>query len=302
MLSFKVITEDNRKELLKAFGDELGADAAAIAEEITESFLASDEVEFAVSLFGDCLLVRVFDMGRYTFLYPFELTANADIGKCIIKISEYAMREELPLAFSDVPAESLSEFSVFRHMDIDAEDLYGESFSVKIKTECMLLDKIPEVDEGRVKLTAISEKDIPLYAELSRSQNVNKYWGYNYSEDVCAPSDEYFYEAAARDFATGTALSLAVRCDGEFCGEAVIYAFDGMGVAEFAIRLLPECQGKGLGRATVRAVISLARNIGLVKLRSVIMKENEKSLAMLDAFTNNRESVGESFMYTIELA
>ncbi len=301
MLSFTELTKDNRESVTELFKLQLDADSIAAFREITDGILDSDELEYAVALDNGCLLIRVFDMGKYIFIYPYEIMENADIHSAILQICEYAVREELPLVFSDVPADALSEFSVFRHMDIDAEDIIGESFSVKIKTECMLLDEIPIIDMGRVKLSAIEKADIPLYAKLSKAENVNKYWGYDYKNDVSVPTDEYFYETAMRDFSYGTAISLAIRCEGAFCGEAVLYAFDGMGCAEFAIRLLPKWQGKGLGRCTVKALSELARKIGLVRLSSVIMKENKKSLSMLDSATDIKEDHGDSVRYTIEI-
>ncbi len=298
MLSFKEITKETKEEVIDSLSAEVDK---ALLSEIINGFSDSSDLEFALSVCAGCILVRVFDMGKYVFLYPYEVSEDSDISDAILEISRYAMREEIPLVFSDVPADALSSFSIFRHMDIDAEDAYGESFSVKIKTECMLLNQIPTVDEGRVKLSPIFKDDISLYAELSKSQNVNKYWGYNYENDVASPSDEYFYEIAMREFDCGVAMSLAVRCEGEFAGEAVIYAFDGRGGAEFAIRLLPKWQGQGLGRAGVRAISKLAAQIGLIRLHSVIMKENKRSIAMLDFFTDIKEDLGDSFRYTVEL-
>ncbi len=301
MISFKVLTEDNRDELVLAFSEQLDSEGISALSEIVDGLSETEDVEYAVTASDGCVLIRVFDMGRYVFLYPYAVSSDADEAAAIIKINEYAVREEIPLVFSDVPRAALSELLIFRHMDIDAEDSEGESFSVKIKTECMLLDKIPQLDAGRVKLDAITEADIPLYAELSRSQNVNKYWGYDYSDDVAEPGDEYFFEESARDFYFGVAMSLAIRCGDEFCGEAVIYAFDGMGGAEFAIRLLPIAQGRGLGRCTVEALCELARKIGLVRLYSVIMKENERSVAMLDHFAFEKQDMGSSYRYSLKL-
>ncbi len=301
MLSFKVLTQENREELISEFSKELNKEELLLFSDIIGGFSDDEDTEFALAIFSGCVLVRVFDMGKYLFLYPYEISEAADVTLAISAISEYAVREEIPLVFSDVPRECITELLCFRHVDIDAESIDGESFRVKIKTECMLLDEIPQINAGRVKLSAISRDDISLYAKLSKLKNVNKYWGYDYSCDVTSPSDEYFYECASRDFSLGIAMSLAIRFEGTFCGEAVLYAFDGKGGAEFAIRLLPEFQGKGLGRCTVQALISLAEKIGLLSLCSVIMKENEKSIAMLDSVADIREELVGSYKYTIRI-
>lgn len=301
MISFRVITEKNKDKLIRSLSDGKDEDACVNLSEIIYGLAYEADVEFAIADYEGCALIRVFDMGKYIFLYPYEICEGADVFGAIKAIAEYAMREEIPLVFSDVPRERLSDFAIFRHMDIDAEDNFGESFLVKIKTECMLIDEIPTVNWGRVTLNAITEDDVPLYAMLSKSADVNRYWGYNYADDVSSPTDEYFYECAHRDFNFGVSMSLAVRCEGNFCGEALVYAFDGMGGAEFAIRLLPQWQGKGIGRCTVAALMELGRRIGLVRLYSKIMKENEKSIAMLDSVSKTKESDGEFVKHIIEL-
>ena len=120
-----------------------------------------------------------------------------------------------------------------------------------------------------------------MYAELCKNQNVNKYWGYDYLDDVTDPNDEYFFDNAEREFACGIAAAMAIRVGGKFVGESTIYAFDGKGGAEFALRILPEWQGRGIGTETVRATVLAASRLGLVRLRAEVMSENLPSVAML---------------------
>ena len=288
MISFKVLSEENKEKIIK----ELSCSSAVRREllELAGGLDFSDpDVEFALSYFSGCALVRVFDMGRYLFLYPFAIEDDADTAAALDAIAEYAMREELPLVIDDVPREYVSDFLIFRHIDVDARDPYGESYRIRVKTECELLNEIPEIDAGRVKLSALIEADIPEYARLCKDKNVNKCWGYDYSEDVSDPSDEYFYETALSELSMGVSLTMAVRYGDRFVGEAVLYAFDGRGCAEFAVRLLPEWQGKGLGTETVRAICAAAREMGLVRLCSRVMKENSASVNMLRKITDEHE-------------
>jgi len=291
MISFKPLCEDNIDALTNSLVAGLPEDSMQEVSEIVISLLAMSDaaaedgydLSYALTMSHGCLLVRVFDMGRYLFLYPFAVAEDASVQFAILAVAEYARREEIPLVFSDVPAEELSSFVGFRHMDIDSEDAECESYRITVKTECQLLDEIPEEVCGRVNLNAITEADMADYARLCKDEEINKYWGYDYSADVKNPTDDYFLSQAQLDFARGVALSLAIR-EGEceaFCGEAVIYAFDGRGGAEFAVRLLKEYQGRGLGRAAVLAVQALARKIGLVRLYARVKEENAPSLAML---------------------
>ncbi len=288
MISFKEINSDNREELLPSLTLGINGGAKDAVREIVDNFTvcATEDIEYAFSVSSGCLLVRIFDTGRYIFAFPYEINEDADIKNAILEVSEYAMREEIPLVFTDVPLECFILFSGFRHMDIDAEDEIGETFRLKINSEAELLEEIPAAQWGRVKLTKLEEADIPLYAELSRDDSNNRFWGYDYKEDIEDPSDSYFYENAERDLLMGTAVTFAVRVSGEFVGEASLYAFDRRGGAEFAIRLLKSKQGKGLGTDTVHALIDAARKIGLVSLKARIMNENLPSIAMLSGFAD----------------
>ncbi|MBO7304423.1 MAG: GNAT family N-acetyltransferase [Clostridia bacterium] len=301
MISFKVVqnTEDDISAL---FEHKLTpAELEAVSEIIDTLDTSFEDVEYAVSFCEGCLLLRIFDTGRYLFAFPFDITEDADLAAAISLVSEYAMREEVPTVFVDVPAEALSLFAKYRHMNIDAEDAACESFRIRIKTECELIDEIPTVEHGRVKLNAIKEADIAPFAALCKNDSVNKYWGYDYKEDVKTPSDEYFYENAKLEFARGVSISLAIRVDGAFAGEATIYAFNGRGGAEFAIRLLPEFAGRGLGTESVRALMLLARKIGLTVLRSKIMKENAASIAMISKITDVKTDCGDAFTFEVNL-
>jgi len=269
--------------------------------QIVFSLDLSSDIEFAVTVCCGCAVLRIFDMGRYVFAFPYELTDNADIEAALDAVAEYAMREELPLVFTDVPPESFGLFSGYRHMDFDAEDSECSSYRVRVKNECEMVHEIPDITVGRVKLNCLTEADIPAFAELSKDQNVNKYWGYDYRDDVMDPDDGYFFENAEREFASGVAMSMAVRVDGEFCGESTLYAFDGKGSAEFAIRLLKSKQGIGIGTDGVLATMAAARNIGLVRLRAFVMRENAASFAMLKKVGGRIVADGEKTEFVIDL-
>jgi len=302
MISFKELNSENAAAICNSLSTGLGEDAASFLCEMINGIDTEDcDLEYAVSVFESCLLVRIFDMGRYLFVFPCELDDGADVKSAISAVGEYAAREEIPIVFVDVPGELLSLFSGYRHLDIDADDPSAEVYRVRIKTECELLDEIPHIEWGRVKLDALSENDIASYARLSKDENVNKYWGYNYLEDISAPGDGYFFENAALEFSRGVAMTMAIRTSGDFIGEATLYAFDGKGGAEFAIRLLSERQGCGLGTEAVLALAEAARNIGLLRLHAKVMKENSSSIAMLKKVSDEYFEEDGCIYFTLEL-
>ncbi len=281
MLSFKVVTEENKGKIKEELSVALSASEREEMFEIIDGLILDDEdIEYGVALADRCVLLRIFDFGRYFFVYPIEISDDAEPSAAIEKINEYARLEEIELVFIDVPAYALSSFAGFRHMDVDADTSDCETYRVKIKTECDFLTEIPTFDGERVKLNALTEADIPDYARLSKDENVNKYWGYRYSDDVENPNDEYFLENARREFTSHTAISMAIRAEGSFVGEAILYSFDGKGRCDVAVRILPEYQRRGLATEALNAVFEIAKGIGLIRLRAQIKSENTPSVSL----------------------
>ena len=118
MISFKVLDCDNQDAICEFFSKDLDGDAAsALCELVCGAFTEGEDIEYAVTVYESCLIVRIFDMGRYLFVYPCELSENSDVRAAIDAVREYAVREEIPLVFVDTPGYALSEFAGYRHMD-----------------------------------------------------------------------------------------------------------------------------------------------------------------------------------------
>jgi RimJ/RimL family protein N-acetyltransferase len=300
VISFRVIEENNAYETLDSICDGMSEGAVAVAREVVDSLVYEDGVELALSVSSGCLVVRVCDEGRYGFLFPFELSEDASLREAVFDISEYAMREEIGLTVYGVPEEYLSLFSEFRYLYTEGESEDG-IYSVTVKNECMLLEEIPELCGERVKLNAILPSDISEYAMLSRDENVNKYWGYCYEEDCKSPDDAWFYENMRGEFERGVSVSFAVRLEDRFIGEVILYAFDGRGHAELAVRLLPELHGKGYGGEAVSLVMKFAESIGLCRLDSVVSCENKPSVKLFSALGKESENQGGKIIYRIYL-
>lgn len=284
MISFKNYGAD-AGELLRELAL-LGADID-YADEVISSFSSyeDDDVEVAFSFAGGCLLVRIFDMGRYSFVYPIALSEEADESAALLLLRDYAVREEIPLTVTDIPVECLGDaLSHFRHATVDAEDIDRTSYRMSVHSELSLIDELPTVSCGGISLSPLTEEDASSYARLCRDENVNKYWGYDYREDagvdVC---DGYFVSEAHSEMARGVALTLAARVGETFVGDAVIYAFDNSGSAEIGFRLLPEWQGRGFGRALLSATVDYAEQIGLISITARVMSENVRSARLLSS-------------------
>ena len=278
MISFRILTKESEREITEFLLCTVPGAKRDEVEDILLSF--SGDFEVAVSAAYGCMLLRIFD-GEYLFPYPVALTDTADARSASDAIRLYAIKEEIPLIFIDVPSEELSGLvSLFRHTSAESEDESDCTYTVSVLTELDLIDEPPSVSDGTVMLNALTVEDSSEYFRLSTDVQTNEYWGYDYSADAPDADEEYFINTADEEFARGSALSLGVRFGGQFVGEAVLYAFDMQGGAECAIRLLPEHRGKGIGTATLDLTIKIAEQIGLERLYATVDNANTASLAL----------------------
>lgn len=282
MLTFDILTKENADEIIDRLLVKMPEADVDYVGEIIQSLLLDEECEYAVSSYRGCLLIRIFDQ-KYMFLYPVAVMDDADEGIAAEHIRKYAVKEEIPLIFTDVPREGLSNLlPLFRHANIDAEDREGESFRVRIMSEAALLEQIPTADYQDVFLDEITADDDQDYARLSKDKETNLYWGYDYSADVENPCDSYFREMAENEFYRGVALTFAVRYYGRFVGEASLYSFDLLGGAECSVRILPEYRGEGIAHMTLFALENVAREIGLTHLCATVDEQNIISKKLFD--------------------
>ena len=280
MISFKILNEDNFDFLIESLFDE--KNDASYVKEYLGCIDFSDGIEYAVAASCGCVIVRMYDGGRYVFTFPEQLSSDASVSSAIEEIRKYAVKEEIPLNIAGVLPSDLPALEGFLHINLDSEDEGGLSYMAKIKNECELLSEIPKISGGRVTLNALCEDDISAYAKLCRNEELLEYWGYDYKEDYGDVSDEFFYECQARDFQLGTQLTLAIRSGGELIGALEFYAFDFRGGAEIDVRIFPYSQRRGYASEAMRLAFSLARKIGLVKLYATVMNENTPSISFFE--------------------
>ncbi len=89
---------------------------------------------------------------------------------------------------------------------------------------------------------------------------------------------------AREDFQNRLAVNFAVRLDGAFIGEAVLYRFDCRGGAELGCRILPEYAGNGYGAEAFRRAAEWSLyGLGLYRLNAKCYHENAASRKMLES-------------------
>ena len=160
------------------------------------------------------------------------------------------------------------------------------------------VDEIPELRTPRLTLSAITEDDIPAYNQLVLDEYRNKWWGYDDVGGLKGPvTPRSFYDVAQRDFQNRLAANFAVRLDGKFIGEAVLYNFDYRGSAELGCRISAEYAGNGYGTEAFAAVADWG--LYRVHLNCVLakcFKENQASYKMLSSCMR-RSGEDDTFFY-----
>ena len=162
----------------------------------------------------------------------------------------------------------------------------GSKYQVKVQNELMRhLDAIPTLKTARLTLTALREEDIPAYNALVLDAERNRLWGYDDVGGLGGVVEERsFFEVAQRDFANRLAVNFALRLDGKFIGEAVLYNFDGRGGAELGCRVDAAYGGQGYGTEAFAAVADWALyELALNRVVAKCFRENEASYKMLSS-------------------
>ncbi len=306
MISFKEFSPDDRnllaEEILALMPEADAEDVESVICTCVGMLEDDPDLEIGVCCEHGCVLIRVFELGRYGFVYPIPLLDEADEESALESLRAYAVREEVPFRLLDVPRDALAlVVASYRHTTVDADDPTGECFTVLVQSEAMLIDELPAASAGAVTLLPLLDEHTADYARLCRDRAVNRYWGYDYRLDEPEAEDGYFIRLARLEQSRGIALSFAATERHVFVGEAVLYAFDLKGGAEIAFRILPEWQGMGLGAATLEALIEAGRRIGLLRLYATVHGDNLPSSKLLDHYATAEQSKDGTLCYRIEL-
>ena len=221
-------------------------------------------------IIGDMLIIHIEkSLDDYPGVYQFMVKNFADkFGKEV----KYINRQD------DEGSKGL-RISKTQYQPIKIE----KQISVEVHSELIRLKRIPHVKSERLTYSQIKESDIFEYNRLCLDENLNKYWGYDYRNDLQGElTSDYFYHCANFDFKNKVGLSMAVRLQDKMIGEIVINEFDFRGSANIGIRLLPEYMGKGYGKEAFAFACDYALyGIGLKRVTAYCYRENIASYNMI---------------------
>ena len=299
-ISFKTAEDENFSLLFS----ELSKAEREEAEDIIGYYLSMEtDVSFAFAALGSLLIVRAFDGGKYSFVFPYELSEGADASAAVEAVVKYAMLEEITPVFESVPRECAGIFYTlgYRHIKSDSDSCDSETYRITLENECALFGDCPSAYSDGVELSRLKAEDESDYARLWRESENNKFWGYDFREDYGECDDSFFLSLAERDFESYSTLSLAVRAEGRLLGEALISSFDYKGGADLAIRILPEHQRQGYAGKALSLLFEIAQNMGLTTLYARVYKENSASVALFSPDADSSVDDGEKITFTYEL-
>lgn len=159
----------------------------------------------------------------------------------------------------------------------------GQKLRIAVRNELYDVDTVPKLTGERLTLDAMGEGDQAAYNRLCLDDERNRWWGYDYRQDLHGElTEEYFLDVVRHDFAAKLCINFAVRLNGEFIGEVVLYRFNARGEAELGCRILSEYSGHGYGTEAFATVAHWAiYSLGLRRLVAKCFHENEASLRML---------------------
>ena len=155
----------------------------------------------------------------------------------------------------------------------------------EVRCEADRLREIPTLPTPRLTLTPLEDRDEAAYNALCLDDDRNRWWGYDFRQDLKGElTEDYFLSVARHDFAARQAVNFAVRLDGHLIGEAVLYRFDCRGGAELGCRIDKAYAGNGYGTEAFAAVAEWGLyKIHLSRVVAKCYKENQASYKMLSA-------------------
>ena len=161
----------------------------------------------------------------------------------------------------------------------------GDKYSFSVGNELDALESVPSLHTARLTLDAFTEADKAAYNALCLDDKRNRWWGYDYRDDLRGElTEDYFLDVVRQDFAARRAVNFAVRRSDECIGEAVLYNCDWRGGMELGCRIAPQFAGNSYGTEAFAAVADWALyRLGLAKVTAKCYHENTASYRMLSS-------------------
>ena len=238
---------------------------------------------------GETLLIHVEKaLRRFEGVYPTMYSGFVQlIGNFVDDSLKYVNRE-------DDAGDPGLRTSKMQYKPVDLVHKY----LVHINSPVAKLEKLPVLENDGVVLTEFRESDKEAYLAINTDIENNRYWGYDYREDmsIVGPVDENtFFDSVKYDMAVGDSINFAIRIDedGEMIGEGILWNFTDDGTAEVGCRILPCYHGNGYGKKAFGILCSFAETLGLRPwARCHIQNESSHRMILSNHFHMVRQDDG----------
>lgn len=290
MIRFELLDENLRDELSSRFVDR--EYAMLVLSSMLE--VSRGEAEVAVCEYKGLLLFRIFD-GEYLFPYPVEIDNGVEESDALRQISEYTLKEQIELTFTDVPNSEVEYLtSVFPKTTVYKVD--DECSAVRVHTAFFEIPDDFSESFGTVTLSKLVPGDIPNYNRLNNDRNVNKYWGFECKNEALDEKNSFYFDEVKREESEKIALTLAVREGDVLIGEVQFFEFDHALGAEMSIRLFSEFWGRGIGKNIVLWAKDFLKKQGVISIKARVKVHNTASIGLFSSFMQTtREDEGVRF-------
>lgn len=122
--------------------------------------------------------------------------------------------------------------------------------------------------ESKVEIRPARESDLPVLVEIER---------------ICFQIDRLTRRSFQRIMRRGHAVMLVAELEGRVVGYALVFFHAGTSLARlYSMAVLPQCRGRGIGRALLAAAEQAARNQGRVYLRLEVHRDNAKAIRLYE--------------------
>lgn len=158
------------------------------------------------------------------------------------------------------------------------------------------------MESARLSFRFIKEKDKELFFLLNTDESINKYWGYDYHDDLNGQevNSDYFYNMVIEDNIKKETINFIVCLKNSdiMIGEAVIHNIKN-NEAEVGLRLFKEYQQFGYGKEILSFLTNyLFKSLNYKKVNAKCYKENISSYKLLSKMMNYTNS-DETYHYFI---
>jgi len=159
------------------------------------------------------------------------------------------------------------------------------------------LKKFPIIIGEKIKLNKIRFSDAHTYYDLYTDNELNKYWGYDYHDDIKKSGINSFYEMQKNDYLKGEAVCLAIRIIGkpELIGETVVYNFESSNRVEIGCRIFKRYFGNGYGKEAFLLTKTWCEKVLQLKTKAKCYKQNAASEKMI--LFSGMKKVGEDNIF-----